>query len=379
MPAYITATGVALPNNPVPNEKIESILGKVGNARPGVRTLILRRNGIKWRYYAIDPQTGKATHNNAQLTAEAIRVLAASAGLDAEAVPLLVCGTSAPDQLIPSHAAMVHGLLDWPPIEVASMAGVCCSSMTALKYACTAVLAGNAAAAVVTGSELASSGLRASQFYAPPEGEVSDNNPYLGFNQEFLRFMLSDGAGALLVEDQPRRQGPALRIDWIDIRSFANELPVCMYYGAAKQPDGVLRGWREEEEGAAAVLAKRYFNVSQDVNVLENIVNVSGRFFAEVVKRRQLKPECVDWLLPHLSSMFFQQPIYDSLTAGGFAVPMEKWFTNLKYKGNTGSASMFIMLDELVKSGKLKRGDRLLCAIPESARFTFACMHLTVE
>ncbi|MCE1782038.1 hypothetical protein LWT85_24965, partial [Enterobacter hormaechei] len=56
----------------------------------------------------------------------------------------------------------------------------------------------------------------------------------------------------------------------------------------------------------------------------------------------------------------------------------ERWFTNLTVKGNTGSASIYIMLDELMKSGKLKKDQRLLCFIPESARFTGAFMHLTV-
>jgi 3-oxoacyl-[acyl-carrier-protein] synthase-3 len=62
----------------------------------------------------------------------------------------------------------------------------------------------------------------------------------------------------------------------------------------------------------------------------------------------------------------------------GDAPPPQRWFTNLKYKGNTGSASIFIMLEELFKSGKLKAGQRILCLVPESARFTFACMQLTV-
>jgi 3-oxoacyl-[acyl-carrier-protein] synthase-3 len=147
-----------------------------------------------------------------------------------------------------------------------------------------------------------------------------------------------------------------------------------------KLPDGTLRGWREEVEGPEAVLRKGYFNLSQDVNLLaEKIVKVSGRFFREIRDRRQLRSEQVDWFLPHLSSMFFQQPFHQEMVASGFDVPLEKWFTNLKYKGNTGSASIFIILEELLKSGKLKKGDRLLCAVPESARFTYAAMHLTVE
>ena len=60
-----------------------------------------------------------------------------------------------------------------------------------------------------------------------------------------------------------------------------------------------------------------------------------------------------------------------------FPFPQEKWFTNLHTKGNTGSASIYIMIDELLKSGRLQNGDRLLCFIPESGRFTGSLMHLT--
>jgi 3-oxoacyl-[acyl-carrier-protein] synthase III len=135
MPAYITALGVCLPNKPVHNEKIESILGKIGYVPSAVRDMILGRNGIKWRYDAIDPATGKPTHTNVQLTAHAVCSLTANAGADVEGVPLLAGGTSSPDQAIPNHASMVHGLLGCPPCEVVSTAGVCCSGITAMKYA----------------------------------------------------------------------------------------------------------------------------------------------------------------------------------------------------------------------------------------------------
>jgi 3-oxoacyl-[acyl-carrier-protein] synthase-3 len=260
--------------------------------------------------------------------------------------------------------------------------------MTAMKYGYAAVLAGLAPSAVVAGSELASAALRASQFYAASEKAAADKapadsaageSPYLGFNQEFLRFMLSDGAGAVLIEPRPRSSGPALRIDWIDIHSLANELPACMYSGAIKLPDGALRGWREEPEGVEGAYKKGYLNLSQDVGLLgENIVQAAGRSFRKTCEDRDLHPENVDWFLPHLSSMFFHQPLFDEMVANGFPVPLEKWFTNLKYKGNTGAASIFIMLEELTRSGKLQKGQRILCAVPESARFTFAYMYLTV-
>ena len=61
----------------------------------------------------------------------------------------------------------------------------------------------------------------------------------------------------------------------------------------------------------------------------------------------------------------------------GFAIPYEKWFTNLAYKGNTGSASIYVILEELFRSGKLKAGEKLLCFIPESGRFSMAYILLT--
>ncbi|HDZ76453.1 MAG TPA: hypothetical protein ENH42_03490, partial [Desulfobacteraceae bacterium] len=47
-------------------------------------------------------------------------------------------------------------------------------------------------------------------------------------------------------------------------------------------------------------------------------------------------------------------------------------------KGNTGSASFYIMLEELFSSGKLRRGERILGMIPESGRFSVGYVLLTV-
>ena len=59
-------------------------------------------------------------------------------------------------------------------------------------------------------------------------------------------------------------------------------------------------------------------------------------------------------------------------------IPDERWFTNLYTKGNTGAASVFIMLEELFNSGKLQTGQKILCMVPESGRFVVSFMWLTV-
>ena len=377
MSAYITGLGVTLPNPGVDNDRIEDVLGMIGQRPSRLKEMILASNGIHTRYYAIDPTTGAATHTNAELAAEAIRTLSEVSGFSCEDIQLLACGTSAPDQIIPSHAAMVHGVLRCPPCELVSTAGVCCSAMAALKYATLSVASRASANAVVTGSELSSAVFRASHYESQltPDGRPRS----LSFDQEFLRWMLSDGAAATLVEGAPGRGPLALRIDWLDIVSFANEIETCMYGGGMKARDGSFRGW-VQEGNCGDPWAQGYFNLSQDVRLLKKTVLPVAlkRSFERIRERRQLRPEAIDWLLPHLSSEFFRQPICEVLEGLNFVVPPEKWFTNLSSKGNTGSASIFIILEELFSSGRLRKGDRILCTVPESARFTFAYMHLTV-
>ena len=373
--AYITRSAVCLPNAPVENDDIESVLGMIAGKPSRARRIVLRNNGIRQRYYAIDPKTGQATHTNARRTAEAVRGLQVAGEIDC-----LVTGTTMPDQLMPNHGVMVHGELGIPACEVVSTAGVCVAGITALKYAYLAILAGQAKNAVATGSEQASAVLHARNFEAESEHRIAEleNNPEIAFEKDFLRWMLSDGAGAFLVQDQPAREGLSLRIDWIEILSQAGNMEVCMYAGGEKQSDGSLKGWKEFP--ADEWTKRSVFSVKQDVRLLnESVVyQTIGKPLEKVMLTRGLTPAAVDWFLPHMSSEYFRKPIAECLASVGFPVAQEKWFTNLHTKGNTGSAAIYIMVDELLKSGKLKAGERLLCFIPESGRFTGSLMYLTV-
>lgn len=376
---FITRTAVFLPNDPVDNENIEHVLGMVGGKPSRARRLVLRNNGIRQRHYAVDSGSGKLTHSNARLTAEAIRGLKDRA-FSLEEIDCLACGTSCPDQLMPNHGVMVHGELGIPPCEVVATGGICVSGVSALKYAWLAVRAGEAQHAVATGSERASGGLLAHNFDPESAHRVAalETNPEIAFEKDFLRWMLSDGAGAFLLEAMPRQDRQSLRIDWIEILSQADSMPVCMYAGADKEESGLFKGWQEYAPEARAT--QSIFAVKQDVRLLnESVVEMTiGRPLDLAKNKRGLRPEAVDWFLPHMSSEYFRKPIAACMDTHGFHVPPEKWFTNLHTCGNTGSASIYIMIDELLKSGRLKNGERILCFIPESGRFTGSLMHLTV-
>ena len=375
---YINGTSAFLPNAPVGNDDIEKVLGMIAGKPSRARRIVLRNNGIRQRHYAIDPVTGAPTHTNAQLTAEAVRGLACER-FSPDDIDCLVSGTTIPDQIMPNHGVMVHGELGIPACEVVSTAAICVAGITALKYAYMSVLSGLARNAVATASELSSCILHARNFAAESEHRVAEleTNPEIAFEKDFLRWMLSDGAGAFLLQDQPRPDGLSLRIDWIDILSQANTMEVCMYAGGEKLGDGSLQGWQHYSQEQRATLS--IFSVKQDVRLLNAEVTYQtiGKSLEKMQRTRDVKPADIDWFLPHMSSEYFRQPMADCMTAVGFPIAQEKWFTNLQTKGNTGSASIYIMIDELLKSGRLKHGDRLLCFIPESGRFTGSLMHLT--
>ncbi|MEY4562134.1 MAG: hypothetical protein RLZZ618_1411 [Pseudomonadota bacterium] len=363
---FLTRTGSYLPFAPVGNDEIEDVLGRVGGKPSRARRMVLRSNGIQTRHYAIDRVTGRPAMTNAQLTAHAIRALG-----DIGPIDCLVTGTSLPDQLMPNHAVMVHGELGWPRLEVVSCAGICLAGTAALKHAWLSVRAGDARRAVASGSELASPILMAHNFEAEVEARVQalEARPEIAFEKDFLRWMLSDGAGAVLLENAPR--GPlSLRIDWIDLSSAAHELPACMYTGADKNANDTLQGWLHVPTDEWR--SRSIFSVKQDVRLLnENIVRATLQEpLKTVIERRGLKTGDIDWFLPHLSSNYFVEPVQACLAELGLPIPRERWFSNLSRKGNTGSASPYIMLDELFRSGRIQPGHKLLMFVPESGRFS---------
>ena len=376
---YINDIQAFLPNEAVTNSEIEAVLGQVG-ARPSrAKKLILRSNKIKSRHYAIDKETGETTHNNAQIAAEAIRKLH-SKDFDINTIELLACGTTLPDQLLPNHALMVHGELKIPSCEVIATSGICLSGTMSLKYGYMSVLSGQSDNAVATGSENASSVMRAQNFEEEVEARVEnlERQPEIAFEKDFLRWMLSDGAGAARMSAKPNAEGISLKIEWIVQKSYANELDACMYAGCEKLEDGSVKGWREYKP--QEWLEQSIFSVKQDVKLLnEKIIEYTvTKPLQELVTSGKLKPQEIDYYLPHYSSGYFRDKVYEGMKEADCDIPQEKWFTNLPSKGNTGSASIYIILEELFHSGKLNVGEKLLCYIPESGRFSTAFMLLEV-
>jgi len=372
---YITRTAKFLPNKPVSNDDMEKRLGMINGKSSRAKSIVLRNNQIKQRYYAID-ESGNITHNNAQLAAESIKNLT-DENFTLNDIQLLSCGTSSADQILPSHAAMVHGFLKNGNLEINSPTGACCSGMNALKYGYMAVMSGQVDNAVCTGSERISSWMTSDIF----EEEIShlselETDPILAFNKDFLRWMLSDGSAAFLLEDKPNGD-ISLKIEWMEGFSYAYEMEPCMYAGGDKLEDGSLKPWSEYSPSDWS--NKSLFAIKQDVRLLGDNILIKGvDSLKKAIVKNNLKPEDIDYYLPHISSYYFKENLYKEMVNQGIEVTWDKWFMNLSRVGNVGSASIFLMVEELAKSGKLKKGDKILLSVPESSRFSYQYALLTV-
>ena len=375
---YITNTSVFLPNNPISNDEMESYLGLINQNPSKSKGIVLRNNGIKNRYYALTKE-GLPTHTNAEMTALAVRALFDNKEEGLKSIQFLSCGTSSPDQMMPSHAVMTHG---WLPetgnIELVSSAGVCCAGMHAFKHAYLAIKAGEKQNAVATGSERFSASL-VSKIFEDEAQKLKQLkvDPYISFDKEFLRWMLSDGAAAFLMSDKKNENDISLSVDWIEGYSFANELETCMYMACDKQKDGTLKSYLDftQEE----LMNKSILSIKQDVKLLSKyIILLGGQGLKDVLEKKNVNTSEIDYFLPHMSSDFFRSKIYDQLIVNGNEIPYEKWFVNLNTVGNVGACSSYLMVNELFHSGKLKKGQKILMLVPESSRFSYVFALLTV-
>ena len=370
---YITRTSSFFPNQPVHNEEMEDYIGKIGGVPSRVKPIILRQNGIKTRYYALD-RNQQITHTNAQMASMAINKLFQSEK-EKELIEVLTCGTSTPDQLLPSHASMVQGEAFKHPMEIYSLSGVCLTGVAALKTAYMSILCGNSGNAVCCTSELSSPTFLAKFYTTEYEclKEVEDH-PYLAFDKDFLRYMLSDGSAALLLSEN-KPEGLSLKIEGIEMISYANEQPACMYMLTDAKEDGSLRSWKEFSIQELA--QNSVWCCKQNVKLLNKYVI---KYFVDAIEmaidRLSLKDEEITYVIPHISSMYFYQRLADEISNRRIDLPISKWFTNLTSVGNVGSVAPFAALDELLRTKDVKVGDRILLLVPESGRFSYGIVSL---
>lgn len=366
---YLRSAGYFMPGAPVTNEQMDAYIAPLNRMSSRIQRRILAENGIKERYYAIDTD-GSTVFSNAQLAAHAIRDCLQRGGSELGQVSLLASGSSGGDTLMPGFANMVQGELAAPPMETISVHGICAAGVSAIQVAAQGIELGAHRTALAVAAEMPSRLFKRSRFAA--RGYETD------FDSHFLRWMLSDGAGALLLSDaaaMPDAPGLRLKLKWVHQRAFSGDYPVCMQLGLTEDRQrGHLDfgSWAEAE--AAGALSLR-----QDIRLLPHLFDIGIHEYARLVHDGWLEPQKIDHFLCHYSSEKFIPVVEDLMAKAGLAIPRERWYSNLAWRGNTGAASILIMLAEFMQTRKLEAGQQIFCYVPESGRFMAAYMLLEVQ
>ena len=376
---YLTGAGAFMPGQPVANDAMASRLGVIDDLSERLGRLVLRQNKIKTRHYAID-EKGAVTSSGAEMAARAVEAAIGNSESTLGDIDFLAAATTQGDLLVPGHASAVHAELgkispQIKELEIASFQSVCASSMMGARAAWLNVRAGEKKAAIAAGSEFSSRWFQP-EFYRPAAHKLEDKDARM--SAEFLRWTLSDGAGSILFEPRANDRRPCFRADWITLHSLADRFDVCMYAGAAHDKRHELAtSWSHYKGGPVEAAQDGAVMLLQDMVLLKRIIRAWAGEYLRLVDAGRIVPKEVDWLLCHYSAHSLREELISIMKSTGGMIDEEKWFTNLPTKGNTGSASLFVMIDEFMEKGLTKPGDKILCIVPESGRAIVSFMMLT--
>jgi len=368
---YLKSAGLYLPGSAIDNEGMDAYIAPLNRSSARIKQRILAENGIKQRYYAIDQQ-GNTVLSNAAMAARAVTDCLDKGHTALNHISLLASGSSGGDAIMPGLANMIQGQLAAQPLETLSVHGICVAGVGALQAVAQGIeLDSGHTLGLAVASEMPSRLFKRSRFAA--------RDYHIDFDAHFLRWMLSDGAGAILLG---RREAPGdmlkgirLRLRWIHQKSFSGDYPVCMQLGLSHdraRSHFDYPSWAEAETDGALALR-------QDIRLLPHLFDVGIHEYVQLIRQGWFEPEKIQHFLCHYSSEKFISVIAQLMEKAGLVIPQERWWSNLTWRGNTGAASILIMLAEFLQSKTLTPGEQILCFVPESGRFSAAYMLWEVE
>ena len=301
--ARIIGTGSYLPGDPVTNDDL--VARGVDTSDEWVTT----RTGIRTRHFVAQGVT------SSMIGLEAAKRALDAAGCKAADLDLIIVGTTTPDYVFPSTAALVQDTLgiknDCAAFDVQA---VCSGFLYGLAIAEKFIKSGSHKRALIIGSEVLSR--------------------FVDWKDRGTCVLFGDGAGAVVLaaSDKPGIRATALRTDG------SQKSILCV---ASSVTDGRVTGDPFVRMDGQAVY--------------KFAVKVLGDVAQEVVDLAGVPRESIDWLVPHQANLRIIQS-----TARRLGLPMEKVIVTLDRHGNTSAASIPLALDGAVRSGQIRPGQRVM-------------------
>ncbi|MBU3566483.1 beta-ketoacyl-ACP synthase III [Polynucleobacter sp. MWH-HuK1] len=307
--ARLAGTGSYLPELRLTNQDLVERLAK--NGLETSDEWIKTRSGISARHFAAENEL------TSDLAVKAAEAALSSAGITSEDLDLIVLATSTPDHLggFPSTACVVQDKLGAHTSCAAfDVQAVCAGFTYALAIADAFIRSGSYKKILVIGAETFSR--------------------ILNFQDRGTCVLFGDGAGAVVLEASKEAGilSTALHAD-------GSQRDILCVPGRAG--NGEVHGSPFMTMDGQAV-----FKLA--VKVLEQVAH-------EALTKANLKPEQIDWLVPHQANIRIMEG-----TAKKMGMSMDKVIVTVHEHGNTSAASIPLALDSGVRSGQIKRGQHLL-------------------
>lgn len=303
--SVIIGTGGYLPEKILTNADLEKMVDTSDE-------WIVQRSGIKQRHIAAEDET------TGDMALHAARRAITAAGLTPEDIDGVVVATTTPDRTFPSVAAKVQGELALRAGIALDVQAVCTGFIYALSVADNFIRLGQAKRLLVIGAEKMSS--------------------IVDWNDRTTCVLFADGAGAVILEGRENDKG--LEGDGIHSTHL---------YANGAQRDLLKTSGGTAMTGDAGVIEM------QGREVFKYAVSYMADVVEETLKKNDIAPDQIDWLIPHQANI----RIIES-TAKKLNMPMDKVVTTVERHGNTSAASVPLALDEAVRDGRVKRGELLL-------------------
>ncbi len=357
-PVYVAATGSYLPGPPIPVERAQEILGPLADAPPRIRRWmesmapVMREIlDIGFVHYAMDPATREFTDDNVTMATKASRAALAAAGMEAGQVGLLAYGSAHQDQM-PTASVRIQEALGIEACAELSIHANCTSAYKALYLAHRLLEAGQHDTALVVSSGISSSELRA-EYY---------NQPLVDKESLFLRWFLSDGAGAVVLTTEPSRALPIV-VESTYIESVGGRRPSLMF----NHRPAYWMNPRQEFEAGAHHLRQRFRDELANGLFQEPGGSVFFNGYLRMMKAAGIAPDDVRWFQVNLPARHIVDSVAAELEAIG--VPRSALFTRLDRMGYAGPPMAFIALDALLREETLLPGQRVASFVTEVSKF----------
>jgi len=307
--ARIAGTGSYLPALRLTNQDLVERLAKTGLETSD--EWITTRSGISARHFAAENEL------TSDLAVKAAQAALISAGITSEDLDLIILATSTPDHLggFPSTACVVQDKLGAHTACAAfDVQAVCAGFTYALAIADAFIRTGSYKKVLVIGAETFSR--------------------ILDFQDRGTCVLFGDGAGAVILEasTEPGILSTALHAD-------GSQRDILCVPG--RSGNGEVHG-----SPFMTMDGKAVFKLA--VKVLEQVAH-------EALAKANLKPEQVDWLVPHQANIRIMEG-----TARKMGMSMDKVIVTVHEHGNTSAASIQLALDVGIRSGQIQRGQHLL-------------------